>query len=53
MHVQWFSCQNDRADYCDIIKQCHENLLMCKREGSIKRGVQSKLGEFGCCCIVI
>ena len=29
-HVQWFSCQNDGADYCDIIKRCYENLLCVK-----------------------
>ena len=42
-HVQWFSCQNDRADYHDIIniKQHHENLSVHKREGSIKGEVQS------------
>ena len=34
-HAQWFSHQNDGADYCDIIEGCHEN-LMHKREGSIK-----------------
>ena len=30
VHVQWFSHQNDGADYCDIIKQCHENLSCIK-----------------------
>ena len=25
-HVQWFSHQNDGADYHDIIEGCHENL---------------------------
>ena len=29
-HAQWLSCQNDGADYCDFIKQCHENLLCVK-----------------------
>ena len=27
--------------------------LVCKREGSINRGAQLNLREFGCCCIVI
>ena len=29
-HVQWFSHQNDGADYCDIIEQCHKNLSCIK-----------------------
>ena len=29
-HVQWFSCQNDRADYCDIIEGHHKNLSCIK-----------------------
>ena len=29
-HVQWFSCQNNGADYRDIIKRCHKNLLCMK-----------------------
>ena len=37
-HAQWFSHQNDGADYHDIIKRCHEN-------GSCKKGREYKVGS--------
>ena len=39
-HAQWFSHQNDEADYHDVHLMMSQEWLMPKREGTIKEGVQ-------------
>ena len=40
VHAQWFSHQNDGADYRDVIKQCHEN-LSCVKGREVLKGEHS------------
>ena len=40
-HAQWCSCQNNGADYCDIIKQRHEN-LSCIKGREVQKGKLSQ-----------